>query len=157
MSILAVKVATWQWVAFEKLRTAIWNLLAVPCLVPASLIPTFDSVVLDFSNTMEGSPSAQANKQCRETQCLFFRPSLPYNSSLPKASWFLDGPVFFETKTNAAKCQRAKHAGSFRRRIVSRLKLWMKRMWLTINAPCSGTAGSPAHMLSFHKGLFVVF
>lgn len=132
MSILAVKVATWRWVAFEQLWTAIWNSLAVTCLVPVSLIPTFDSVVLDFLPPQRGSPSAQANEQCRETRCLFFCPSSPYNSSLPGASWFLDGPVFFETETKAAKCQRAKHAGSFHRRTVSRLKSWMKRMWLTI-------------------------
>lgn len=95
------------------------------------LFPQFDSVVLDFS-PRQGSHSAWASRQqCRETQRQLFCPSSPYDSSLPRAIWLLDGPVLSETKTNAVKCQRAKCAGSFHQPIVSRLQPWMERMWLT--------------------------
>lgn len=88
-----------------------------------------------------------------ETRHLIFCPS-----GLPSAIWFLDGPVFFETKTSAVKCQRAQRAGSFHRRTVSRLKLWTERMGPTMK--CSKLGGGitcPYVIIATQKGLLFCF
>lgn len=134
--------------------TAIWNFSNISHAW--FMLFTFRGTRLFYDEGWGGGQTVlESASNNAETQCQLFCPSSPYDSSLPSAWWLLDGPVLSETRTNAVKSQGAKCAGSFPQPIVSRLRLWMKGMWLTFK--CTKDCRSPVQRLSFHKELFVLF